>query len=49
MQWIIIDAKVYDVSRFQDLHPGGANVFLNEDIRASTSHLRYFLLLIRAK
>ncbi|EIN04041.1 acyl-CoA dehydrogenase, partial [Punctularia strigosozonata HHB-11173 SS5] len=30
--WIIIDAKVYDVSRFQDLHPGGASVFFNDDI-----------------
>ncbi|KZT27067.1 acyl-CoA dehydrogenase NM domain-like protein [Neolentinus lepideus HHB14362 ss-1] len=25
--WIIIDSKVYDVSRFVDLHPGGASVF----------------------
>ncbi|KAH9919351.1 peroxisomal acyl-CoA-dehydrogenase [Amylocystis lapponica] len=30
--WIIIDAKVYDVTRFKDLHPGGASVFLDEDI-----------------
>ncbi|KAG5354115.1 hypothetical protein C0989_007476 [Termitomyces sp. Mn162] len=30
--WIIIDGKVYDVSRFKDLHPGGASVFLDEDI-----------------
>ncbi|KAG6917018.1 hypothetical protein DXG01_004283 [Tephrocybe rancida] len=30
--WIIIDGKVYDVSRFKDLHPGGSSVFLNEDI-----------------
>jgi prepilin-type processing-associated H-X9-DG protein len=26
MQWIVIDSKVYDLSRFADLHPGGANV-----------------------
>ncbi|KAG6880119.1 hypothetical protein C0992_005826 [Termitomyces sp. T32_za158] len=31
-KWIIIDGKVYDVSRFKDLHPGGASVFLDEDI-----------------
>ncbi|KAF9242936.1 acyl-CoA dehydrogenase/oxidase [Melanogaster broomeanus] len=24
--WIVIDSKVYDVSRFADLHPGGSNV-----------------------
>ncbi|RDB25900.1 Very long-chain specific acyl-CoA dehydrogenase, mitochondrial [Hypsizygus marmoreus] len=30
--WIIIDAKVYDVSRFKNLHPGGASVFLDADI-----------------
>ncbi|KAG6878204.1 hypothetical protein C0993_010624 [Termitomyces sp. T159_Od127] len=30
--WIVIDGKVYDVSRFKDLHPGGASVFLDEDI-----------------
>ena len=26
LQWIVIDAKVYDLTRFADLHPGGANV-----------------------
>ncbi|KAF7986475.1 hypothetical protein HWV62_31267 [Athelia sp. TMB] len=30
--WIVIDAKVYDVTRFQGLHPGGASVFLDEDV-----------------
>ncbi|KAH7884527.1 acyl-CoA dehydrogenase/oxidase [Phlebopus sp. FC_14] len=30
--WIIVDSKVYDVSRFKDLHPGGASVFLEEDV-----------------
>jgi len=30
--WIIIDAKVYDVSKFKNLHPGGASVFLSEEI-----------------
>lgn len=24
--WIIVDSSVYDVSKFADLHPGGANV-----------------------
>jgi len=30
--WIVVDAKVYDISRFMDLHPGGASVFRTEDI-----------------
>ncbi|THH27858.1 hypothetical protein EUX98_g6331 [Antrodiella citrinella] len=30
--WIIIDTKVYDVTRFKDLHPGGASIFLEDDV-----------------
>ena len=33
-QWVIIDSRVYDVTKFKDLHPGGTSVFLEEDIRA---------------
>ncbi|KAK0438190.1 peroxisomal acyl-CoA-dehydrogenase [Desarmillaria tabescens] len=30
--WIIIDTKVFDVSRFKDMHPGGAAVLLDAEL-----------------
>jgi hypothetical protein len=31
-QWVIIDSRVYDLSRFANLHPGGLNVLLDEEV-----------------
>jgi len=36
-QWIVIDSKVYDVSRFANLHPGGLAVLLADGVGVSTS------------
>ncbi|KAG8918275.1 hypothetical protein FRC02_002492 [Tulasnella sp. 418] len=30
--WVIIDSKVYDLSRFSSLHPGGLAVLLDEEV-----------------
>ena len=31
-KWIVIDSKVYDISKFANLHPGGTGVLLTEAI-----------------
>ncbi|KAI5122122.1 hypothetical protein M0805_000770 [Coniferiporia weirii] len=40
--WIVIDAKVYDVSRFADLHPGGAAVLLAKSIAGKDATDAFF-------
>ena len=40
LQWIVVDSKVHDVTRFKDLHPGGASVFLEQDIGTTYANLR---------
>ena len=37
-QWVIIDSKVYNLSRFKDLHPGGISVLLDPEVGTSAAH-----------
>lgn len=32
--WVVIDAVVYDLSKFAKFHPGGVGVLLDEDVGA---------------
>jgi Cytochrome b5-like Heme/Steroid binding domain len=32
LQWVIIDTKVYNLSKFIAIHPGGAAVLLDADV-----------------
>ncbi|KAI0710023.1 peroxisomal acyl-CoA-dehydrogenase [Earliella scabrosa] len=40
--WIIIDSKVYDVTRFRNLHPGGKSVFMDEGIPGEDATEAFF-------
>ncbi|TFL05447.1 acyl-CoA dehydrogenase/oxidase [Pterulicium gracile] len=40
--WIIVDSKVYDVSRFADLHPGGDTVLLAEGVAGQDATEAFF-------
>ncbi|TDL25491.1 acyl-CoA dehydrogenase NM domain-like protein [Rickenella mellea] len=40
--WVIIDAKVFDLSRFADLHPGGVSVLLDEEIAGQDATEAFF-------
>ncbi|PAV16666.1 hypothetical protein PNOK_0828600 [Pyrrhoderma noxium] len=40
--WVIIDSKVYNLSRFKDLHPGGLSVLLDEEIAGQDATEAFF-------
>ncbi|EJF64663.1 peroxisomal acyl-CoA-dehydrogenase [Dichomitus squalens LYAD-421 SS1] len=40
--WIIIDGRVFDVTRFQKLHPGGPTVFFDEGIPGGDATEAFF-------
>ncbi|KAJ7274446.1 peroxisomal acyl-CoA-dehydrogenase [Mycena haematopus] len=42
--WIVIDAKVFDLSRFQNLHPGGLAVLSDEEIAGQDATEAFFAL-----
>ncbi|KAJ7903585.1 peroxisomal acyl-CoA-dehydrogenase [Mycena olivaceomarginata] len=42
--WIVVDAKVYDLSRFQNLHPGGVAVLNDEEIAGQDATEAFFAL-----
>ncbi|OBZ72417.1 Isovaleryl-CoA dehydrogenase, mitochondrial [Grifola frondosa] len=41
-QWIVIDSKVYDITRFQNLHPGGVSVFYENEIPGQDATEAFF-------
>ncbi|TDL25501.1 acyl-CoA dehydrogenase NM domain-like protein [Rickenella mellea] len=40
--WVVVDAKVYNLSRFVDLHPGGASVLLDADVAGQDATEAFF-------
>jgi len=40
--WIVIDSKVYDLSKFADLHPGGANVLYTDGVAGKDATQVFF-------
>ncbi|RDB15501.1 Acyl-CoA dehydrogenase [Hypsizygus marmoreus] len=40
--WVIIDSKVYDLSRFANLHPGGANVLYADGVAGKDATQVFF-------
>ncbi|KAG6888630.1 hypothetical protein C0995_006874 [Termitomyces sp. Mi166 len=41
-QWIVIDSKVYDLSKFANLHPGGSNVLFAESVAGKDATQIFF-------
>ncbi|KAG6857227.1 hypothetical protein H0H87_007646 [Tephrocybe sp. NHM501043] len=42
--WIIVDSKVYDLSQFASMHPGGLSVLLESDIAGQDATETFFSL-----
>jgi Cytochrome b5-like Heme/Steroid binding domain len=44
IQWLVIDSKVYDVTKFSALHPGGTYVLLNEGVAGKDATTAFYSL-----
>ncbi|KAF8199552.1 acyl-CoA dehydrogenase [Pholiota molesta] len=42
--WVVIDSKVYDLSKFAGMHPGGLSVLLDEEIAGKDGTEAFFSL-----
>lgn len=42
--WIVVDSKVYDLSRFAQMHPGGLSVLLDEEVAGKDATEIFFSL-----
>ncbi|KAF9046909.1 peroxisomal acyl-CoA-dehydrogenase [Hymenopellis radicata] len=42
--WVIINAKVYNLTRFKDMHPGGASVLHDEDVAGQDATEAFYSL-----
>ncbi|EAU85502.1 acyl-CoA dehydrogenase [Coprinopsis cinerea okayama7 len=42
--WIVVDSKVYDISKFAAMHPGGLSVLLDEDVAGKDATEAFFSL-----
>ncbi|KAF9038966.1 peroxisomal acyl-CoA-dehydrogenase [Hymenopellis radicata] len=40
--WVVINAKVYNLTRFKDMHPGGAAVLLDEEVAGQDATEAFF-------
>jgi hypothetical protein len=45
-QWVVIDAKIYNLSRFKDLHPGGISVLTDDEVGTSAFHMLYNVVVL---
>ncbi|PPQ69172.1 hypothetical protein CVT26_003546 [Gymnopilus dilepis] len=42
--WVVVDSKVYDLSKFAGMHPGGLSVLLDEDVAGKDATEAFFSL-----